>query len=290
MAFGDFEIGHVYNRRSDIHAPYQGQQQGGIATPTGHPVIFLFTGESGETHGYSDGWIDDVFRYFGEGQIGDMPWVRGNAAIRDHAANGKDLLLFKTIRKGGELRYLGQFACAGFEIQDAPDRAGNTRKAIVFNLVGLDSSQESLLTTVALGRVDIDLMSLRERAIRASKMTPESTPKAAVRNFVQRSADVRAYVLARACGKCEGCARNAPFETEAGRPYLEPHHIRRLSDGGPDDPRYVAALCPNCHRHAHFGRDRVEMNRSLLDRVTASEAAIDPDGLRGSISSESSGD
>jgi hypothetical protein len=38
-------------------------------------------------------------------------------------------------------------------------------------------------------------------------------------------------------------------------PNLEPHHIRRLADGGPDHPRWVAALCPTCHRRVHHGVD-----------------------------------
>src|SRR5690349_7744907 len=102
MTFGDFEIGREYNRRRDIHGPYKGQPQGGISTPKKFPAIFIFTGESGELHGYSDGWTrDGIFRYFGEGQIGDMPWARGNIAIRDHALNGKDLLLFRIMKKGG---------------------------------------------------------------------------------------------------------------------------------------------------------------------------------------------
>jgi 5-methylcytosine-specific restriction protein A len=57
--------------------------------------VFLFTGDSGEAFGYRDGWdISGVFRYTGEGQLGDMAFTGGNQAVRDHAAEGKDLLLF----------------------------------------------------------------------------------------------------------------------------------------------------------------------------------------------------
>ena len=44
----EFEIGKIYSRRTDIHARFGGQQQGGISTPASSPIIFLFTGESGE--------------------------------------------------------------------------------------------------------------------------------------------------------------------------------------------------------------------------------------------------
>ena len=56
---------------------------------------------------------------------------------------------------------------------------------------------------------------------------------------------------------------SAPFARPDGTPYLEPHHTRRLSDGGPDHPRWVAAVCPNCHREVHHGTKGQEKNRSL---------------------------
>jgi len=56
-----------------------------------------------------------------------------------------------------------------------------------------------------------------------------------------------------------------------GRPYLEVYHIRRLSDDGPDDPRWVAGLCPNCHRRAHYGADGATFNTALSEVVQRSE-------------------
>jgi 5-methylcytosine-specific restriction enzyme A len=93
MPWGPFTEQSIYNRRRDIHAAFDGQQQGGICTPSRHPLVIAFTGETGEQHGYRDGWSPEgTFRYYGEGQIGDMVFDRGNRAVRDHAADGKDLL------------------------------------------------------------------------------------------------------------------------------------------------------------------------------------------------------
>ena len=79
-----FTQGVVYNRRRDIHGPFSGQQFGSICTPGKHPLIFIFTGEIGKTHGYTDGWTEaGTYRYFGEGQVGDMEFKSGNHAIRD---------------------------------------------------------------------------------------------------------------------------------------------------------------------------------------------------------------
>ena len=77
-----FVVGALYHRRDDIHARFGGQMQGGISTPGYHPFVFIFTGEAGKAHGYSDFWeSEDLFHYYGEGQAGDMEYKGGNRAI-----------------------------------------------------------------------------------------------------------------------------------------------------------------------------------------------------------------
>ena len=88
----------------------------------------------------------------------------------------------------------------------------------------------------------------------------------------QRSEAVRIYVLRRAHGTCEACNRGAPFQASAGRPYLEPHHIHRLADGGPDAPNAVAAVCPNFHREVHHGVNGKSLNDKLAQVVETLEA------------------
>src|SRR4051794_26028499 len=103
-----FEVGRTYSRRRDIHQRFGGQERGGIATPSSVPFVFLFTGESGSEFGYRDSWREDgTFAYTGEGQRGDMEFVRGNRAIRDHVQDGKDLLLFEATLRPGLYRYIG---------------------------------------------------------------------------------------------------------------------------------------------------------------------------------------
>ena len=61
-----------------------------------------------------------------------------------------------------------------------------------------------------------------------------------------------------------------------GTPYLEPHHTTRLSDGGPDHPRCVGAICPYCHREIHFGENGAEKNinlRNFLLELEGSESS-----------------
>jgi len=69
-----------------------------------------------------------------------------------------------------------------------------------------------------------------------------------------RNPDVVAEVLLRASGICEHCNRKAPFLRAKDRsPYLEVHHKRQLANGGKDTVENAIALCPNCHREAHYG-------------------------------------
>lgn len=69
----------------------------------------------------------------------------------------------------------------------------------------------------------------------------------------RRNPDVVAEVLLRAEGKCESCLQPAPFARASdGTPYLEVHHRIMLSVGGEDTVANAIALCPNCHRAAHY--------------------------------------
>lgn len=69
-----------------------------------------------------------------------------------------------------------------------------------------------------------------------------------------RNPDVIAEVLANANGLCGECGEAAPFiKASDGNPYLEVHHKVRLADNGDDTVENAIALCPNCHRKAHYG-------------------------------------
>ena len=135
-----FDVGALYHRQNDLHGQFKGQKQGGISTPLGAPFIFIFTGEAGKAHGYSDFWeSDDVFHYYGEVQKGDMRYVAGNRAILQHELNGKQLLLFQAMGKGRPYRFLGEMRLIdSYEQTGVPDTSGAPRIAIVFRLAPVD--------------------------------------------------------------------------------------------------------------------------------------------------------
>ena len=91
-------------------------------------------------------------------------------------------------------------------------------------------------------------------------------------NVFYRSPWVRAWSIQRAGCTCELCEGNAPFLRQSGRPYLESHHVVPLSEGGGDTPENTAAVCPNCHRELHHGRDRTTKREKLRSIVSRKEA------------------
>ena len=261
-----FNTGLLYRRRS-LHGEYGGQQQGGISTPSYQNFIFLFSSPRAKEFGYEDGWSEEgIYLYTGEGQRGDMAFTRGNSAIRDHQKEGKDLHLFEASSKKGFYRYVGQMFCIGFHEHQGKDIMGKQRSQIVFELIPIDRFiAEEMNTEIEKKLWQESLHDLRNRALSHSSSPTTSQRQVEIYN---RSQAVKIYALKRANGTCEGCQKKAPFVKEDGRPYLEVHHLNRLSDGGPDHPESVIALCPNCHRQAHYSSDR-ELFNARLTRVVA---------------------
>jgi 5-methylcytosine-specific restriction enzyme A len=273
-----FIPGQIYHRRSEIHEPYGGQQQGGMSTPSAVPCIFLFTGEAGTYQGYQDRWVSkETFRYTGEGQVGDMSFVRANRALRDHLVNRKDVHLFESVRTPkptGYVRYIGQMVVTGWSYEQQEDGQGRPRQAIVFELTLLDSldtelSDDADLVPTTAELVQRPLAELRTQALADAALARDVTERVTRTRYLSKA--IKAYALARAQGVCEGCGQDAPFITAAGVPFLEVHHIGRLSDGGPDYPERVAAVCPNCHRRAHHSVDQALFNSQLQARVRQRE-------------------
>lgn len=261
--------------RKNLVALFGGQLQAGIWTPKEFDAIFIFSGESGKPYGYHDGWVDSgVFRYTGEGQVGDMTFTNGNRAIRDHRQDAKDLMLFTDLGKGKGVRYEGLFDCASWDEESALDKKINQRKVIVFNLVPVSTAALAAddASTAHPGSEPLVIDELRKRAYAAGASGAGVVRSSeASQSWYQRSEAVKRYVLARAAGTCEACLLPAPFTKKDGSPYLEPHHTRRLADEGPDHPAWVGAICPNCHRRIHSGGDGESWNESLQVRLSVLE-------------------
>ena len=82
-----------------------------------------------------------------------------------------------------------------------------------------------------------------------------------------RSPEVVAWILNNANGKCEACDKEGPFITNNDDFFLEVHHVRFLSEGGPDTIENAIAVCPNCHRAFHYSKDKVKLTEQLYKNV-----------------------
>jgi 5-methylcytosine-specific restriction protein A len=108
------------------------------------------------------------------------------------------------------------------------------------------------------------------RKIALSELPKSSSKKEIKTSVTIRSEAIKIYALKRAGGICEGCGNHAPFSSRDG-PFLEVHHIDRMADGGPDQPKNVAALCPNCHRRVHHAIDGEEYNQQIRMKIRYAE-------------------
>ena len=115
------------------------------------------------------------------------------------------------------------------------------------------------------GSEETELLGLSLEALKAKaqESSNDEEPKVSTRTVNNRSVAIKAYALKRANGFCEGCNQPSPFMGKHGHPFLEVHHVHRLSDGGPDAPDAIVAICPNCHRRAHYAVDAQEFNQKL---------------------------
>lgn len=121
-------------KRSLIHDEYGGNRQGGISPSAKVPYIFIFSGKSGAQYGYRDGWDNhNIFSYTGEGQEGDMQFIKGNLALKDHINRGKRVFLFE-IEGGGLVKFSSELEFYDADYFETPDKNGSNRIGIRFFL------------------------------------------------------------------------------------------------------------------------------------------------------------
>lgn len=264
---GIFDVGKRYNRW-ELHDVFGGQRYSGIATPAKHPFVFLFTGESGEDYGYEDEFLpNDTFLYTGEGAEGDMTMEGGNKAIREHGKENEEIHLFEDTDYPWIVSYVGQFEYAGHRWETLGDKDERKREAIRFELEPVGGAEIEIESGTPSSLSEEELFEkAKQSAPRATNSSSARSRSSETRSY-PRSEVVKEFALRHADGECQGCENNAPFVDESGDPFLEVHHLHRRADGGPDTPENVIALCPNCHRRRHHGRDGDEFNQQLIEKA-----------------------
>lgn len=67
------------------------------------------------------------------------------------------------------------------------------------------------------------------------------------------------YLISHNHGCCELCGQSAPFRTQDGKPWLESHYVKWLSQGGSLTVDNMVVLCPNCHLRVHVLNDALDI-------------------------------
>ncbi len=246
---GLLNLGAVY-RRADLHGRFGGNKYCGIVPSKKESVVLIFHTQEPSQQFYRDGFDSDgLYWYSGQGQQGDMTWNASNNAVLNHMIDGRDLFFFERVqRKGGLWQFSHIMRYFNHRIKDRPDNDQKIRKAIIFGLLPIEYAKPELLNAESVSKV-------QER----------------IQKIYLRSESVKKHAKLRAKGVCEACSVSAPFSKLNGEPFLEVHHINRLADEGADQIDQVAAICPNCHRRCHYGKDAKDYNRKLAIKISLME-------------------
>ncbi|MFS2187239.1 HNH endonuclease [Mucilaginibacter sp. Mucisp84] len=280
-----FKIYQEYERQELTGFVGSNQLQTGIISGYKQPgsVIITSGGRHGKRVGYTNQQFSDgSWLYIGQGGEGDQ---NINAPGNKLLAEKRDVLLFSTrepnaheVRLRGNHRKLykfeGIFDVAGWEYKKVSEgeRKGDT--LLFFYLVpacniytGLENDK------VENFELPSNLRTLKDRINIKIDARPGNRQEA-IRIYHLRSAMVKKYALLRANGNCELCGKPAPFANSLGVPFLEVHHILKLADDGPDKTVNVAALCPNCHREAHYGIKAAVIKSTLIKTINEKDTSI----------------
>ena len=154
-----------------------------------------------------------------------------------------------------------------FEVGDDLCLATDGKQVFVYKVsdddVGkVDKKHEEKIQKI-LEQVDPKYLLEKARSAPKKPETEEVTTKR-----LKRSDHVAAVVKQMADFKCEvdTCSYQG-FEKSDGDQYIEIHHLDQLSDGGEDSIDNAVAVCPNCHRMLHFGKNKKKLKDNLKRKV-----------------------
>jgi 5-methylcytosine-specific restriction protein A len=280
-----FILGKRYSRVELLEYVGSKQQQSGIIWGEKRPEVVICTsgGKHGAEAAYTDRpHADGTWAYFGQGAKGDQsPDTYANQLL---VQGQRSVLLFTTreptaseARTSGNRKkqytFMGGFCVGSWDnlTPESGKRKGDS--LLTFTLVPINEADETFPQGHTVPKEkDEDLMAKLRSSLRAMDGTPKKGTYEP-REYFRRSDLLKKYIRMRANGYCEYCKQYAPFLTPEGLPFLEIHHIFRLADDGPDEPENAVALCPNCHRNAHYGKDagriRDELSKITQDKESA---------------------
>ena len=276
MKFDNLTINRVYSNQ-EIMNIFNCSGQGGIRVSNKNKTIALISNlvRRSETNPYKDEHIDSSGRitYTGTGTSGDQSVKGLNGRIAESRTNGYRIFYFE-VYKNNEYTFKGEFI-----LDDEPyfvnelDIYGNSRKVIKFKLKLKTSfdvtyiSQEVFLQEEQAKEKEVNKLSSEDLASLIVNSTGESKVVKVITEQFTRDVKVKQYTLRRAKGVCDLCENPAPFVTNKNEAYLESHHVIPLAKKGKDSIVNTVALCPNCHKLMHYGKNGKQNLQKLKDKL-----------------------
>jgi hypothetical protein len=220
-------------------------------------------------------WIKSAFLWVGMAHVIRFPWSK-------RAVHGDDLpaILFAAddaIRRGGTHllaivgdAFVGRADVAHLYSLEQMKRVAIEQKAACRYPYYVNHGAALIIRShhPAFDGAESIARSFGQDILTRPSVVPSRAPLATSRSghTYIRDPKVRESILKMANGHCERCAQRG-FLTARGEYYLETHHIVGVSERGPDTIDNIIALCPTCHRQAHFGADRVRVENECMQAI-----------------------
>lgn len=282
-----FTINEKYERTELLKFIGSKQPQSGIIwNKEGSDSIIITTGgRHTKRVGYSDDLQKDgSWIYTGQGENGDQnPHSFANSLLTNL---DKKVLLFSTLEPNSKevlergnhkklYQFEGVYEVSSWKLETQTDGKRKGDKLVKYILQPVEEyDDQNTLFQDPLENILLEpseFYNLRKKALEHANK-PSKSNIVVLTEYKNRSIEIKKYALLRANGQCENCGEDAPFVNSNNIPFLEVHHIFSLADDGPDHPINVAAICPNCHREAHYGQDMQTLKDKLSEKIKVKES------------------
>ena len=284
------QVGEQFRDRIEVWSLFGGQWVQGVTKFENEDIVNVFFDEDGP---YADE-IDHetgAVEYRGKGLTGEQKLTEGNQLLENARLNKSAIRFWYKPSKGNWV-FKNWVAVVDRDNIEEEDVQGNLAKRFLWYLEPVVSADKALwpieLTQAPIRDISNDEVVLvknsrnlladyariaKELEDNPTTLAASLKPRTPQPRRRKRAKDI---VVVRAEGKCENnqCTGMPPDVKKDGTPLFQVDHIVQLSDGGPDQPDNMIALCPNCHTAKTLGKNKTEMTTRLKKIATQKHSAL----------------
>jgi 5-methylcytosine-specific restriction protein A len=273
------QVGEQFKDRVEIWSFFGGQWVQGVTKFENENIVNVFFDEDGPYADEIDHETGTV-EYRGKGLTGEQKLTEGNELL-ENARLSKSAIRFWYKPSKGNWTFKNWAAVIDRDNIEEEDVEGNLAKRFLWYLEPVVSEDKTFwpigINEAPVREISIDEIVLiknprnlladyariaKELEANPTTLSSNVKPRTPQPRRRKRAKDI---VIARAAGECENdqCTGMPPDVKKDGTPLFQVDHIIQLSDGGPDQPDNMVALCPNCHTAKTLGKNKNEMTSRL---------------------------